>query len=391
MQTRQLLAAISLSVAVLSQALAFDGIVEKKSLTLPSYTTLGGKTLKQVKVGFETYGKMNAAGDNVILICHYFSGSSHAAGKYKADDAKPGYWDSLVGSGKAFDTDKYFVVSADILANLNKDTLKYTTGPASINPDTGKPYAADFPVVTIRDFVNVQHAVLQSLGVKKLVAVAGPSLGSMQSLEWAAAYPDMVERVIAVIPAGIEVEALTIARLGLWSQAIRLDPQWKGGNYYGKGEPLDGLREASKQAILDIQHWDGIPAAFGRSWSLNDPIYALDNAYSFEDALNNLGTATARNVDANAFLAVVKSAQLFRVGHGATLEEGVKKIKAKVMIMPAATDLLFFPAFGKRAADTLRQHGVSVEYSEIAGKGGHMDGLQIIAQEEGRIKAFLAK
>jgi homoserine O-acetyltransferase len=132
-------------------AAAYDGPVEKKVFTLPSYTTVGGKTIKNVRVGYETYGKMNAAGDNVIFVPHFFTGSSHAAGKYQPGDAAPGYWDSIIGAGRPIDTDKYFVISADALTNLNtKDPNVTTMGPASINPDTGKPYAMSFPVVTLR-------------------------------------------------------------------------------------------------------------------------------------------------------------------------------------------------------------------------------------------------
>ncbi len=136
---------------------AYDGLVEKKVFTIPTFTTVGGKTIRNVRIGYETYGTLNAAGTNAIFVAHYFSGNSHAAGKYKATDAAPGYWDSVIGAGKPFDTDKYFVVSADTLVNLStKDPNVVTTGPATIDPDTGKPYGMRFPIVTIKDFV--EHA-----------------------------------------------------------------------------------------------------------------------------------------------------------------------------------------------------------------------------------------
>src|SRR3569623_747696 len=160
---------------------AFDGPVEKKSFTLPSYTTVAGRTIPNVRVGYETYGTLNAAGDNAIFIPHFFSGSSHAAGKYKPADAAPGYWDPIIGAGKPIDTDKYFVISADALVNLNtKDPNVVTTGPASTDPATGKPYGMSFPVVSYRDSVRVHKALVDSLGVKKLAAVAGASGGSIQ-------------------------------------------------------------------------------------------------------------------------------------------------------------------------------------------------------------------
>ena len=186
---------------------AYDGLVEKKTFALASYTTVGGKTIRNVRIGYETYGMLNAAGDNAIFIPHFYSGTSHAAGKYTPSDAAPGYWDAIIGSGKPIDTDKYFVVSADTLVNLNtKDPRVVTTGPASVDPDTGKPYGMTFPVVAYRDSVRVHKALVDSLGVKKLKAVAGASGGSLQAMEWAAVYPDFVERVIHVIGPGFGIE-----------------------------------------------------------------------------------------------------------------------------------------------------------------------------------------
>lgn len=175
-------------------------LVQKQQLQLAQLTTQSGAVLKQVKVGWEAYGSLNADKSNVILITHYFSGTSHAAGKYRSTDAAAGYWDSIIGPGKAIDTNQFYVLSVDSLANLNAfspDVI--TTGPASLNPDTGKPYGLTFPVVTIRDFVEVQKALLDQLGIKKLYAVIGPSMGSFQAIEWAVSYPEKVERLMPVI------------------------------------------------------------------------------------------------------------------------------------------------------------------------------------------------
>ncbi len=186
-------------------------VTEKKFFTLPQYTTQGGKTIKNVRVGYETYGKLNAAGTNVVFVPHFFSGTSHAAGRYKADEKAAGYWDAIIGPGKAIDTDKYFVVSADTLVNLNvKSPMVGTSGPATINPDTGKPYGSTFPVVSIADFVRVHKALLDSLGVKKLAAAAGASMGSLQAMQWAAEDPGYVERVIHVIGPGLDVHSSSI-------------------------------------------------------------------------------------------------------------------------------------------------------------------------------------
>ncbi len=189
----------ALLLAVPAIGWAYDGPVEKKVFTLPSYTTVGGTTIKDVRVGYETYGTLNAARDNVILIAHLLSGTSHAAGKYRPTEPATGYWDAIIGAGKPIDTDRFFVVSSDTLVNLNvKDPTVVTTGPASVNADTGRPYGMTFPIVTIRDFVNVQKALLDSLGVRRLHAVIGPAMGAFQAYEWAAAYPDMVDRIVPI-------------------------------------------------------------------------------------------------------------------------------------------------------------------------------------------------
>src|SRR3954465_2103184 len=171
-------------------ALVFAGsalaqlVTEKKFYSLPQYTTVGGKVIKNVRLGYETYGTLNAAGDNAVFVSHFFSGTSHAAGRYKADEKAAGYWDAIIGPGKAIDTDKYFVISADSLTNLNvKSPMVGTVGPATINPDTGKPYGASFPVVSMKDSVRAHKVLVDSLGVKKLQAVAGGARGTLPGNE----------------------------------------------------------------------------------------------------------------------------------------------------------------------------------------------------------------
>jgi len=179
---------------------AQDLIVEKKTFTLPSYTTVAGAAIKDVKIGWQAAGTLNADRSNAILITHFFTGTSHAFGKYAASDKAAGYWDAIIGPGKAIDTNKYYVISSDTLVNLNvKAPNVVTTGPASINPDTGKPYGMSFPVVSIKDFVRVQKALVESLGIRKLRAVMGASMGGLQAFEWAASFPDMVDRIVPVI------------------------------------------------------------------------------------------------------------------------------------------------------------------------------------------------
>ena len=238
-------------------------LTEKKVFELPSYTTAGGATIKGVRVGWESYGTLNADRSNAILVTHFFSGTSHAAGKYAPGDKAPGYWDAIIGPGKAIDTNKFFVLSSDTLVNLNANTPNVvTTGPASVNPDTGKPYGPSFPVVTMRDFVNVQKALLDSLGIAKVKAVVGASMGALQAYEWAVAYPEMVERIVPVIGAA-GGDPFLVAWLDVWAQPIRLDPKWKGGDYYGGEPPLEGLKAALKIVTLHANGPEWAEKTFG--------------------------------------------------------------------------------------------------------------------------------
>ncbi len=367
-------------------------VVEKKVFELPSFTTQSGRTLKNVKVGWESYGTLNADRSNAILICHFFSGNSHAAGKYDAKDAQPGYWDAIIGPGKAIDTNKYFVLSSDTLVNLNTgDPKTTTTGPASIDPDTGKPYALDFPVVTVGDFVNVQKALVESLGIKKLALVAGPSMGSLQTFEWAASHPEMVAKAMPVIGAG-EADAMLIAWLDVWAAPILVDPNWNKGDYYGKTPPLAGLAKALTAVTLQANHQDWANATFGRRPAREgeDPAKTLASKFQVQSVLDNAGEARAKLSDANHFLYLVKANQLFAAG-GRSLAEAAPKIKAPVLLITQPKDLVFTADAVEKTADTLRKGGVDLTQVSITGTRGHLDGVVSMKQAEGAIRAFLEK
>jgi homoserine O-acetyltransferase len=284
------------------------------------------------------------------------------------------------------------VVSVDSLVNLStKDPNTTTTGPATINPDTGKPYGMSFPIVTMGDFVRVQKALLDSLGVRKVHAAIGASMGSFQALEWAAGYPDFVERVVPVIGVG-EANAWTIGKLHLWAEPILMDPNWSNGDYYGKAEPAAGLALALKLVTLDAQHWDWAEKAFGRKWAdpAKDPAAAFGNKYAIQQVLDAAGAARARTSDANHFLYLVKANHLFVTGHTANLEDGLAKIKAKALFLPAKGDLLLAPGYAQRSVDILRKQGKSAELAEIEGDRGHLDGLFAITKVGDKLRAFLS-
>jgi homoserine O-acetyltransferase len=374
-------------------ALADDMMVEKQVFEMGPYTTAGGETIADVRVGWEAYGTLNEAKDNVVLITHYFTADSHAAGKYAAEDQAPGYWDAIIGPGKAIDTDTWYVISSDTLVNLATGNPNVTTtGPASVDPVTGKPYGMDFPVVTIRDFVNVQKALLDSLGIERLHAVMGASMGALQAYEWAAAYPQMVERVIPVIGAGWASGNL-VAWLNIWAAPIRLDPNWNGGDYYGGEAPARGLAEALKIVTLHAQHWEWSNGVFGRAWAEadKDPAASFDNLFQVEAVLDGAGAARAAASDANHFLYLCKANQLFYAGHGASLYEGLLAIDAPVLIIHTDEDLVFFPEEVRDTASIIRSDGTPVEIFELQGTRGHLDGVLSIAMAASRISAFLAE
>ena len=363
-------------------------LTEKKFFTLPQYTTAGGKTIKNVRVGYETYGKLNAAGDNAIFVAHFFSGTSHAAGRYKADEKAAGYWDAIIGPGKAIDTDKYFVVSADTLANLNvKSPTVGTAGPATINPDTGKPYGSSFPVVSMKDSVRVHKALVDSLGIKKLKAVAGASGGSIQAMEWGAEYPEMVERVIHVIGPGLDIHPYVIGLLELWMMPIKMDPNWKGGDYFGGAEPNEGVAQSLKTVTLTALHFGWAEKVHGYKWAAEgkNPQDAMGNLFAIEDSLYKTGQARAGATDAAHFVWMAKANQLYN------LEKEQSRIKAKVLFLPATTDMIFPPALSRKWAEKLKAQGNYVELYEIEGTSGHLDGLFSIGKVADRIKTFIEK
>jgi homoserine O-acetyltransferase len=377
---------------VTGMAAAQELIVEKKVFELPSFTTQGGRTLKNVKVGWESYGTLNADKSNAVLICHFFSGNSHAAGKYDAKDAAPGYWDAIIGPGKAIDTNTYFVLSSDTLVNLNTgDPKTTTTGPASIDPDTGKPYALDFPVVTVRDFIEVQKALVESLGIRKLALVAGPSMGSLQTYEWAATYPEMVAKAMPVIGVA-EADAMLIAWLDVWAAPILVDPNWNNGDYYGRTPPNAGLAKAFTAVTLQANHAEWANATFGRRPAKEgvEPGKALANRFQVQSILDNAGEARAKVSDANHFLYLIKANQLFAAG-GVSLADGLSKIKAPVLLITQPKDLVFTADAVARTADGLKQAGGNVTQVFIQGTRGHLDGVISMKQAEGAIRAFLEK
>lgn len=373
-----------------SQDAVSSQFVEKKEFVTENFATHGGETIAEVRVGWEAYGTLNAAKDNVILITHFFSGNSHAAGRYAETDPFPGYWDAIIGPGKAIDTNKFYVISSDTLVNQEPHNPNViTTGPASINPATGKPYGLDFPVVTIRDFVNVQKMLLESLGIERLHAVVGASMGSLQALEWSVAYPDQVDRMISVIGMG-ESDPWTIATLQQWANPIMADPNWNNGDYYAAEPPTAGVTQAVMAITLQAQH----PLIFNQlnaasSAKEKAPLHNIRSNFAVVDQLKAAAGARATYADANHILYLVRANQLFMAGHGESLEAGLSRVKAATLFLPAANDLLLQPYLAQRAHNILKQQGNTTDYEEIQGPWGHLDGVFTIATKAEKIRLFL--
>ena len=364
-------------------------LVEKQRFSLADFTTASGQQIKQLQVGWEAYGQLNADKSNVILITHYFSGTSHAAGKYQPDDAAPGYWDAIIGPGKAIDTNKFYVISSDTLVNANAfDPNVITTGPASLNPATGKPYGLDFPVVTIGDFVEVQKALLESLGINKLYAVIGPSMGSFQAIEWAVRYPERVPRLVAVIGSAY-MDTYSAIRLQRWAEPILQDPAWQDGNYYTDGQPWQGLSRSLAYVTQDALHPDSFNS---RYTSLPEDISAHQQIRSQPQAWQQLlkqARARANLQDANHILYLVRASQLWRAGMGENWQQALAKVTAKTLFLPATGDLLLTPAMSKHSISVLDKAGKDSAYAEIPGSYGHLDGILNISAAAAQLQQFL--
>lgn len=340
-------------------------ISEKKRCRIRDFVTIFGEALPDFDLGYETWGELAPNKDNVILVCHYFSGSSHAAGKYSDNDALPGFWDSIIGSGKVLDTDRFFVICCDSIVNQNRDAIGLK--PSSINPATGEAYGQNLPNLTMRDFVNAQAQVLAQLGITNLYAVAGPSMGSMQALTWAAAYPERVGRVIAVISAGLSADAYLIERTEQWTAPIHL-----------AGEA--GLPWAVRQILLDAMHPDYLQPLYGRE--------KKQDRWLVHYVLEKHAAWVAQNADAAAILALVKANQNYDLLDDPR-QGDARKITAPILFVLAEHDLLLFPERAEAAANWLRTQGKHVAVTYLTGAQGHLEGVNGILEAADVMREFL--
>ncbi len=342
------------------------------SFTFERLALQRGGVFGPVTLGYETWGTLNAAGDNAILITHALTGNTHAHDAEWPDDAKIAWWNPLIGPGRLIDTSRYFVICSNVLGGCYG-----STGPSSIDPQTGRPYAMRFPIITIRDMVRAQHRLIEHLGVRQLVAVIGGSIGGQQALEWAVTYPELVGKV-AVIAATAALTAQAIAFSEVERQAIMVDPRWQEGDYEPGQGPTSGLAIARMLAMITYQSEEGMEERFGRSPArfntVPSPSRATDlgGRFDVEGYLYYQGELLTRRFDANSYLYLSRAMDLYDVSAGyPSLETALSRLRSKAVFVGIRSDFLFPAAHVRWLADKVRSLGGDATYVELDSPHGH--------------------
>ncbi|MBE0510686.1 MAG: homoserine O-acetyltransferase [Chromatiales bacterium] len=327
-----------------------------------------GKILAQYELVYETYGQLNAAADNAILICHALSGDHHAAGYHRKDDKKPGWWDTAIGPGKPIDTDRFFVVSLNNLGGC-----KGSTGPNTINPATGKLWGPDFPIVTVRDWVNSQARLADVLGIRQWAAVIGGSLGGMQVMQWATDYPERLRHAV-VIAAAPNLTAQNIAFNEVVRQALRSDPDFHEGRYAERGVvPAQGLKIARMLGHITYLSDDAMRKKFGRELREGKISFGFDVEFQVESYLRYQGESFVDRFDANTYLLMTKALDYFdpAAAHGGDLSAALAHVKAKFLVVSFTSDWRFSPERSREIVKALLDGDKTVSYAEIEANHGH--------------------
>jgi homoserine O-acetyltransferase len=360
-------------------------IVEANTVGFDSISLDNGAMLAPIEVAYETYGELNAAKSNAILVLHAFSGDAHAAG-ISHETGKPGWWDNMIGPGKAFDTNKYFVICTNVLGGC-----RGTTGPASIDPKTGCPYAMSFPVITVGDMVRAQKMLIDSLGIQRLLAVSGGSMGGMQALEWAVAFPDSV---VAAIPIATTTRhsAQQIAFNEVGRQAIMADPDWNEGNYYGKNPPARGLAVARMVGHITYMSDDSMREKFGRRLRDKETFsFGFDVDFEVESYLRYRGSQFVGRFDANSYLYITKAMDYFDLTTGrGTLNSALERTRARFLVISFSSDWLYPSYQSQEMVRALRSRNCDVAYVELQSNYGHDSFLVDVAEQTDLVRGFLA-
>ncbi len=327
-----------------------------------------GGCLEDYELVYETYGELNAARDNAVLVCHALSGSHHVAGTYAGDPATTGWWDNLVGPGKPVDTRKFFVIGVNNLGGCYG-----SSGPNAINPATGRRWGADFPFVTVEDWVDAQARLMDRLGIERLAAVIGGSLGGMQALSWTLQYPERV-RHAAVIASAPKLTAQNIAFNEVARQAILSDPDFHGGHYYDHGVvPALGLKLALMVGHITYLSDDAMAEKFGRSLRHGKAVYSYDVEFEIESYLRYQGDKFAGYFDANTYLLTTKALDYYdpAFAHGGKLPAALAAARAEFLVVSFTTDWRFAPARSREIVYALLHNRRRVSYAEIDCAAGH--------------------
>ncbi|MEN6484474.1 MAG: homoserine O-acetyltransferase, partial [Syntrophobacteraceae bacterium] len=343
------------------------GLIETRTMDVSKPGGLSlehGGRLDPVTLAYETYGKLNRERTNAILIAHALTGDAHAAG-FHPGAGKPGWWDAMIGPGKAFDTNKYFVVCSNILGGC-----KGSTGPSSVNPKTGKPYGLDFPLVSIHDMVDCQRLLADHLGIEKLLCVAGGSMGGMQVLSWMVRYPERIRSAIP-ISIGVKHSPQQIALNEVGRQAIMADPDWNSGDYYGGPPPARGLSLARMIGHITYMSDDSMKEKFGRQRKDGADPFKFTADFEVEGYLHYHGENFVKRFDANTYLYITKAMDNFEAVEGRALHESLRGIDVKVLAIAFKSDWLY-PAYQtKEIARACKLAGIEATYCEIESTYGH--------------------
>lgn len=363
------------------------GLVQRQYMTWDEPLPLdSGATLAPLTLAYETYGKLNPERDNAILLLHALSGDAHAAGRHTPTDRKPGWWDEMVGPGRPFDTDHYFVICSNVIGGCQG-----STGPSSLNPQTDRPYGTRFPVITIADMVRAQVRLIDALGIKSLYAVAGGSMGGFQALEWTTAYPERVRHAI-LLATTARSSAQTVAWNAIGRRAIMTDPRWRGGDYYAHEPPVDGLAIARMIGHITYLSEPSLEDKFGRTFQWHSsPHYTLEPEFDIESYLEYQGNAFNARFDANSYLYITKAMDYWDLParHG-SLDAALARTQARFLLLSFSSDWLYPTSESAAIAASLRRLERHVEHIDLPSTAGHDAFLVDYQAQAPLINRFLA-
>ncbi|MGH8443677.1 MAG: homoserine O-succinyltransferase MetX [Solimonas sp.] len=372
-----------------SSLLSSVGYVTPRRVTIDTPLPLDcGRTLPRHELMIETYGTLNAARSNAVLICHALSGDHHAAGVHADADRKPGWWDNCIGPGKPIDTQRFFVVALNNLGGC-----KGSTGPSTINPETGAPYGPDFPLLTVRDWVRSQALLADALGIQRWAAVAGGSLGGMQVMQWAIDLPERIANAI-VIASAPQLSAQNIAFNEIARQAILSDPDFHGGHFYDHGVvPSRGLMLARMIGHITYLSDAAMRAKFGNELKVAAPSFNFDIEFEVESYLRYQGQAFVDRFDANTYLLMTKALDYFDPAreYGDRLDAAFRHAQARFLVVAFSSDWRFSPARSREIVKALVDAGRDVSYALIDSQLGHDDFLMPIPQYHDVLRGYLAR